>query len=54
MQLGAVNQYDQDNVVGILNGAPIPKRALENEEGLSREIAIFLLFISDVNTGAIG
>lgn len=47
-------KYDENQVVGILGSQPIPKVALSNEDELSHEVAVFLLFIHEVNTGAIG
>lgn len=52
MQLGAVGLYDEEKLVGILNGRPIPKEALENKDSVSLEIAMFLLFITELNRGA--
>lgn len=47
-------KYDREALVGVLGTEPIPKIALTNEEEISREVALFLLFIHEVNTGAIG
>jgi hypothetical protein len=42
-------EYDRDNVVGVLNGKPIPKIAIGNESNFSLDIAMFLLFIHELN-----
>lgn len=47
-------EYDRDTMVGVLGNKPIPKVALKDEKTLPLDIALFLLFIHDVNSGAVG
>ena len=51
---GMEQEYDRDAVVGVLGNEPIPKIALSDEEKVSRDVAIFLLFIHELNRGTVG
>ncbi len=47
-------EYDRDTMVGVLGTKPIPKVALKDEKKLPLDVALFLLFIHDVNSGKVG
>lgn len=46
--------YDRDSLVGVLGTKPIPKTALADERSVSLDVALFLLFIHELNDGKIG
>ncbi len=57
MKLGAVNQWDAVNVLGILGEVPVTKEDMDNldkGECANTKVVAFLLFLNEVNTGGIG
>lgn len=47
-------EYDRDELVGVLGDKPIPKVALKDEKKLPLDVAMFLLFIHELNAGKVG